>query len=279
MTATRTTILITGATDGHGRALAGHLAADGARVLLHGRDQTKLDRVAAEIATAHRLDEPPATVRADFADLADVRTLPAQVEQHTDRLDALVNNAGIGFGADDQRQTSADGYELRFAVNHLAGFDLTLRLLPLLQAAGGGARVVNVASIGQAPIDFDDVMLDHGYSGTRAYGQSKLAQITTGFSLAERLRATQVTVNSLHPATFMPTKIVHETGAASIDTVDAGQAATHRLVTDPALDGVTGKFYNRMDEARAHDSAYDTDVRQRLWHLSLNLTGAPEPHA
>jgi NAD(P)-dependent dehydrogenase (short-subunit alcohol dehydrogenase family) len=274
---TSKTILITGATDGHGRALAEHLAADGARIILHGRDQDKLDQTAADITSRHRLDEPPATVRADFADLAQVHALAGHLEQLTDRLDVLVNNAGIGAGATDQRAVSADGYELRFAVNYLAGFDLTLRLLPLLRAVGGGARIVHVASIGQQPVDFGDVMLEHGYTGRRAYGQSKLAQITSGLVLAERIPATQITVNSLHPATYMPTKIVHEAGVDSIDTIDAGQNATHRLVTDQELDGVTGRFYNQTREARANDAAYNTDIRQRLWRLSLDLTGAPDP--
>ncbi|MBO0844622.1 MAG: SDR family NAD(P)-dependent oxidoreductase [Nocardioides sp.] len=270
------TILITGATDGHGRALAEHLAADGARLLLHGRDQAKLDQSAAEIAERHGLDEAPVTVRADFADLAQVRALAEEIAGLIDRLDVLVNNAGIGFGATDQRDTSADGYELRFAVNYLASFDLTLRLLPLLHDNGDGARIVNVASIGQAPIDFDDVMLEHGYTGTRAYGQSKLALITAGFRLAQQLPAEQVTVNSLHPGTFMPTKIVREAGQDTVDSLEAGQNATHRLVTDPALDQVTGRFYNRSDVARAHESAYDAEVQRRLWQLSLDLTGTPD---
>jgi NAD(P)-dependent dehydrogenase (short-subunit alcohol dehydrogenase family) len=217
-------------------------------------------------------------VRADFADLAQVRALTGQVLALTGRLDALVSNAGIGSGAPASRgrAVSADGYELRFAVNYLAGFALTLGLLPLLRATGG-ARIVNVASIGQAPIDFDDVMIEKGYSGSRAYGQSKLAQITSGFTLAGLLPAAEVTVNSLHPATYMPTKMVLQEIGHSIDTLARGEAATRRLVSDPALAGVTGRFYDRKTETRAHPAAYDPEVQQRLWELSLDLTGIPDP--
>jgi NAD(P)-dependent dehydrogenase (short-subunit alcohol dehydrogenase family) len=195
----------------------------------------------------------------------------------TDRLDVFVSNAGVGSGAPDgrERQVSADGYELRFAVNYLAGFDLALRLLPLLQAAGA-ARIVHVASLGQAPVDFDDVMIERDYSGSRAYGQSKLAQITSGFTMAERLDPQAVTVNSLHPSTMMPTKMVVAEYGRSVDSLEEGEIATRRLVDDPELAAVTGKFFDRLREARVHESAYDPEVRRRLWQLSLQLTGAPD---
>jgi NAD(P)-dependent dehydrogenase (short-subunit alcohol dehydrogenase family) len=270
------TILITGATDGLGRALADGLAAEGAQLILHGRSHEKLELAAAEIARAHD-GSAPAIVVADLADLKQVRELGAQVADVTDSLDALVSNAGIGSGEPEgrMRRLSADGYELRFAVNYLAGFDLTLRLLGLL-AASPAARIVNVASLGQHPIDFDDVMLERHYSGARAYGQSKLAQITAGFVLAERLAASAITVNSLHPATYMPTKMVLEEIGHSIDTLQEGEAATRRLVSDPSLAGSSGRFYDRTEEARANAAAYDPQTRSRLWQLSLELTGAPD---
>src|SRR3954453_21366883 len=194
----RPTVLITGATDGLGRAVAERLAADGATLLLHGR---AADRLGA-IAGAGR------TLRADLSSLDEVRRLADEVAGATDELHVLINNAGIGTGRPDERtrQESRDGFELRFAVNYLAGFLLTLRLLPLLRRSAP-ARIVNVASLGQAPLDFDDVMLERDYSGGRAYSQSKLAQITFTTELAERLDGSGVTVNSLHPATYMPTKI------------------------------------------------------------------------
>ncbi len=269
------TILITGATDGLGRALAAGLADEGAQLILHGRSRDRLERLVAEIEQPGR--QATATVIADLADLKQVHDLSRQVSDVTDRLDVLVSNAGIGSGEPDgrTRRLSADGYELRFAVNYLAGFDLTLRLLPLL-AASPAARVVNVASLGQYPIDFGDVMLERHYSGARAYGQSKLAQITAGFVLAERLAAPAMTVNSLHPATYMPTKMVLEEIGHSVDTLEEGEAATRRLVSDPSLDNTTGRFFDRTEDTPANAAAYDPETRRRLWQLSLELTGAPD---
>src|SRR5690349_7946619 len=253
----RPAILITGATDGLGRALAGRLAADGATLILHGRDRRRLDRAADEIGGTAGTDRPR-TVLADLAELAQVRRLAADVQQATDRLDVLVSNAGIGGGEPDghDRRTSTDGYELRFAVNYLAGFLLTLELLPLLRASAP-ARIVNVASLGQHPLDFDDLMIEHGYSGPRAYSQSKLAQIMSGFELASRVPAAELTVNSLHPGTYMPTKIVLQEIGHSVDTVETGVNATARLAVGADVDGVTGRFFDRQREARADDQAYD----------------------
>ncbi|MGH8981948.1 MAG: SDR family NAD(P)-dependent oxidoreductase [Acidimicrobiales bacterium] len=267
------TILVTGATDGLGRALANRLAADGARLILHGRSPEKLHDTAQEIADRHG-SPLPTTLVADLAELAQVRRLAAEVAACTERLDVVVSNAGIGFGLPEgpDRATSKDGYELRFAVNYLAGFLLTLELLPLLRRSAP-ARIVNVASIGQHPVDFDNLMLERDYSGMRAYGQSKLAQIMSGFELAERVPADEVTVNSLHPATFMPTKMVLEEMGKSVDELDTGVASTHRLVVDPALDGITGQFFDRTSEARADPQAYDPAARDELWRRSLELVG------
>jgi len=266
-------VLITGATDGLGRALAHRLAADGAELILHGRDAGRLEQTADDIRDTHGVDRPR-TVRADLAELAQVRRLADEVRAGTDRLDVLVNNAGIGAGLPEgrERSTSADGYELRFAVNYLAGFLLTVELLPLLRASAP-ARIVNVASIGQSPVDFDDIMLEKDYDGWRAYRQSKLAQIMSGFELAAQVPADQVTVNSLHPATFMPTKMVLQEMGHHVDSLEDGVAATYRLVCDPALATVTGRFFDRTEEATANAQAYDPPARAELWRRSLALVG------
>ncbi len=150
----------------------------------------------------------------------------------------MISNAGIGGGRPDKptRQQSRDGFELRFAVNYLAGFLLTLRLLELLRRSAP-ARVVNVSSLGQMPLDFDDVMLEHDYDGTRAYCQSKLAQVTSANFLAARIPADQVSFNSLHPATHMPTKIVEHRDPGD-DSLETGIEAVLQLATGEELEGV-----------------------------------------
>jgi NAD(P)-dependent dehydrogenase (short-subunit alcohol dehydrogenase family) len=276
-------VFITGATDGLGRAVAGRLAAEGDRVILHGRNPDRLAQVAAEIA-AETSTEPPGTVVADLSVLSEVHTIADQLAEVTDHVDVLVNNAGVGGGRPDstERTLTVDGNELRFAVNYLAAFDLTMRSLPLL--AAGGGRIVNVASLGQAPLRFDDLTLAQGYDGWDAYGQSKLAMVTWGFTLAEKLDqqpgAGRITVNSLHPGTYMPTKMVLDNDIAEVDSLESGITATTRLISDPALATVTGRFYDRLREARSRwDMAYDPAVRARLWDLSLGLTGVTDPFA
>jgi NAD(P)-dependent dehydrogenase (short-subunit alcohol dehydrogenase family) len=268
-----TVVLVTGATDGLGRGVAERLAGEGAMVHIHGRDPERLAMAAAGIERATG-NGRIRTHLADLASLEQVRTLADEVARATDRLHVLVNNAGIGSGKPEltTRQESSDGIELRFAVNYLAGFVLTLRLLPLLRRSAP-ARIVMVASLGQAPLDFDDPMLEGDYDGKRAYSQSKLAQITFGVELAERLEGTGVTVNSLHPSTFMPTKMVLEQYGNPIDTLEAGVDATTRLAISPQLEGVSGRFFDRQEETAADGQAYDPEARARLWDLSTELSG------
>jgi NAD(P)-dependent dehydrogenase (short-subunit alcohol dehydrogenase family) len=251
-------VLITGATDGHGRGLAGECSRAGATVLVHGRSD---DRIA---ATVGELPAETRAYRADLALLDQVRRLAADLLEREERLDVLVNNAGIGFAG--ERELSQEGYELRFAVNYLAGFLLTRELLPLLERSAP-ARIVNVSSAGQWPIDFDDVMLEHGYSGMRAYCQSKLAQVMHVIDLSETLDPGRVTANCLHPATYMPTKMVKRPTSA----LEEGVEATLRLVADPALDGVSGKYFDGPREAAADPQAYDETARARLRELSERL--------
>jgi NAD(P)-dependent dehydrogenase (short-subunit alcohol dehydrogenase family) len=260
--------LVTGSTDGVGRVVALSLAETGARVLVHGRDAERGIRVVADIEKA---GGAATFFRADLGSLAEVRRLAAAVKAETARLDVLINNAGIGT-AGGVRQESADGFELRFAVNYLAGFLLTRRLLPLLKASAP-ARIVNVSSAGQQAIDFADVMLTRGYSGARAYCQSKLAQVMFTIDLADELAGTGVTATSLHPATYMNTTMVRRAGVTPVSTVEQGAEAILNLAVSPAIAGRSGLYFNGLRDARAHPQAYEAEARRRLRRLSLELTG------
>ena len=261
-------ILVTGATDGLGRGVAADLASRGATVLLHGRSPERLERTLAQLRDETG-SEKLRTYRADFASLAEVRAMAAEVAAHEERLDALVNNAGIGFLP--EREFSQDGVELVLQVDYLAGYLLTRELLPLIQASAP-SRIVFVASAGQAPIDFDDPMMDKGYDAGRAYCQAKLAQINQTMEMAARLDG-DVAVTALHPSTFMPTKILGP-GMDPRSTVQEGIDATVRLVADPELEGVSGVYFDVQDAARAMDQAYDPDAQRRLRELSEQLVGA-----
>jgi NAD(P)-dependent dehydrogenase (short-subunit alcohol dehydrogenase family) len=267
------TVFITGSTDGVGRYVATQLAIAGAKVLIHGRDSTRAAALSEEIRRAGGVE--PVFYQADLSSLAGVRQLADAVLADHKRIDVFVSNAGIGSqNGGPGRQTSADGYELRFAVNYLAGFLLAYRLLPLLKAAAP-SRIVNVASLGQHPVDFDDVMITKNYSGSRAYAQSKLSQIMFTIDLAEELRGSNVTVNSLHPATYMNTTMVRAGGITPISTVEQGGAAILHLVTGDDVADKTGLFFNGMNEAKANPQAYDAAARGRLRTLSRELTGLP----
>ena len=264
---TGATILVTGATDGLGRHIALELANKGATVLLHGRSRERRESVFEEIQRQTGSGGGSRYYLADLSSLSEVRGLAEQILSKYDRLDVLVNNAGI---IARERQETLDGVELTFAVNYLAHFLLTKLLLPLLKASAP-ARIVNVASAGQSPVDFHDVMLKRGYGGMKAYTQSKLAQVMFTFELAERLRGTGVTVNALHPATLMDTKMVRETFGRASSTVQEGTEAVLRLAASPELEGVTGRYFDGTREARASRQAYDVGARKSLWDLSEKL--------
>ena len=266
-------ILVTGSTDGLGEATARDLAAAGATVLLHGRGQERGDAAVREIREETSNDRLHYYL-ADFSSLEEVHRLADEVMADHDRLDVLVNNAGVGAGrrGETSRDLSRDGYELRLAVNYLAPFLLTRLLLPLVQRSAP-SRIVNVASAGQSPISFDDVMLERRYDGMRAYAQSKLALVMFTFDLAEELEDTGVTANSLHPASLMDTKMVFETFGSASSSVREGTDATVRLAISPELEGVTGRYFDGQREARADEQAYNPEARARLRRLSEELTG------
>ena len=260
-------VLITGATSGLGRYLAQQLASSGWQVLAHGRDPVRVADLSAELGGGAR------GFVADLASLGDVRDLAARIKADVPRLDVLVNNAAVGFGAPGEgRRVSADGHELRFAVNYLAPVLLTRLLVPLL-AASAPSRVLNVGSIGQVAFDPADAEFEHGYQGVEAYRRSKLALAAFSFDLAGELETAKVTVNCSHPATLMNTAMVSRSGITPVSTLEQGGEATMRLITDPALDGVTGQFFDGLKTARARPEAYDPRFRAMLREVTDRMLG------
>lgn len=261
------TILVTGATDGHGKALAERLARSGATLLIHGRDEGKGEQTIAEISKATGNDRLE-WYQADFSDLHQVHVMAERIREDHTQLHVLVSNAGIGLVP--QRQESKQGHELVFAVNYLAGFALIHELYPLLNqtAKFSPTRIVSVSSAGQSPIDFHDVMLTRNYDAGHAYRQSKLAQIMMTLDLAERCHDTNVAAVALHPSTYMNTKMVSN----PISTVDEGVTATTYLVNSPSSAAINGKYFNVLDEEHAHPQAYDAEARRMLRELSEELT-------
>jgi NAD(P)-dependent dehydrogenase (short-subunit alcohol dehydrogenase family) len=264
-------ILITGATDGIGKLTALQLARQGAHVLVHGRNGDKLASVVSELKEASANPNLEGFM-ADLSSLAEVRGLANDVLLKHPALDILINNAGVGTA---ESGLSPDGYELRLAVNYLAPFLLTHLLLPALKKAAP-SRIVNVSSAGQHPIDFDDVMLEKGADGMRAYCQSKLALIMFTIDLSARVKANRISVNSLHPGTYLNTNMVRRAGVTPWGDAQSGADAEVFLAVSPELESTTGHYFNQRAEARADPQAYDEKARSRLWELSLRLTGLKE---
>ncbi len=261
--------LVTGSTSGLGHEVALRLAAMGATVIVHGRNEQRGREVVDEITAA---GGEAAFYRADLASLAETRALAEAVLADFDRLDLLINNAGIsGAQGGGERMLTDDGHELVFQVNYLSHFLLTHRLLPRLEESAP-ARIVSVASVGQRALDFDDLMMDSDYSSGRAYSQSKLAQIMMTYEMAADLEPRGIVISALHPATFMPTRMMGP-GRQALSTIDDGATAVMQLAVSPALADATGVYYNSLEHAQANAQAYDDEARARLYRESLRLTG------
>ena len=260
-------VLVTGSTSGLGREVALRLGAMGWHVIVHGRSQERGLEVVDEINS-----QGPGNARfyrADLASFDQTREFGESLLRDYERMDVLVNNAGFG-SAPNERLVSEDGHEFRFQVNYLSTFLLTHMLMPRLRSSTP-SRIVNVSSLAQSPIDFDDVMIENNFSGGRAYGQSKLAQIMFTFDLDEELDGTDIMVNSLHPATYMPTGMVLRAGAQPRSTIDEGADAVMQLVVSDEIEG--GQFFRGLVPAQANAQAYDMQARASLKALSRELTG------
>lgn len=262
-------VLVTGSTDGLGREVARALAARGDHVIVHGRNVERGTALVDEIAKSAK--GSARFYAADFASLDAVRRLADEISRDYPRIDVLINNAGVWVQRDQGRLTSADGHELHFAVNYLAPYLLTYRLLPLVEK-GRDPRIINVSSRAQQPIDFANVMLTSGYEDVRAYAQSKLAQILFTVDLAADLRDKGIDVYALHPSSFMDTPMVTSRGAAPRSSVHDGvKTVMHVLATDAP----TGTYFSEQTPTTPHAQAADADARRQLRELSRKFTGVP----
>ena len=277
------TVLITGGTSGIGKATAIGLAALDARVAITGRDLGRAEAAAAEVRGATGNPDVDA-FGADLSSQAEVRRLAAEVLDSYRRLDVLVNNVG-GFWA--TRHVTADGLEHTFAVNHLAGFLLTDLLLDRLKASAP-ARVVTVSSGAQSTgkIDFGDLQGERGYSGSKAYDQSKLADVMFTYELARRLEGTGVTATVLHPGVVRtgfgaedPSwifKVLVPLWRPFMKTPQQGAATSIYLASSPKVEGVTGKYFANGRLRTSNKVSYDEGAAARLWQVSVGLVGLRE---
>ena len=260
-------ILITGATDGLGRALAFELASRGYTLILHGRNQEKGERLLEEILTK----SPNSLLyyyNANFESINQVKQLATQVLENHQTLNGLINNAGLGFEA--ERSMSIDGYEKVFQVNYLSTYILSQMLLPLLEKTTN-AHIINVSSGLHQPIDFNDPQITQNWTAMRAYAQSKLAQVTYTMALSKVLDPTLVRINALHPATAMPTKIVIN----HFDPQSSIQDGVNSLINlvENKDEKTQGKFFLETSESSPHQQALDKNAQQQLLELSKQLTG------
>lgn len=265
----RKTILITGATDGIGKQAAFELAHMGHAVLVHGRDETRAQRAVAEIQRAAKNPNVD-YVLADFASLADVRTLARHVSDNFPRLDILVNNAGVFM---QTRVLARDGYEMTFQVNHLAHFLLTNLLLDTLQQ-NAPARILHVSSgvHRSGKIEWDNLHGEKKYSGYEAYASSKLANVLFAYALAEKLRAVRVTSNALHPGVIR-TKLLRAGWGGGGNEVARGAETIVYCATAPELENVTGRYFDNRRQAESSAASHNKGLQRELWETSARLTG------
>jgi NAD(P)-dependent dehydrogenase (short-subunit alcohol dehydrogenase family) len=264
------TIFITGATDGVGKLVSLDLAKQNkdATIILHGRNKEKLQSTINAIKNKTDNNNIDGFI-ADFSALEDVRKLAQDILSKYDCINILINNAGAGFAA---ARYGKDGTETRMTVNYFAPFLLTRLLLPAIKKAAP-SRIVNVSSAGQSSIHFDDIMLNKNFDGIKAYTQSKLALMMFTIDLAEELKNDNVTVNALHPGTYLDTNMVNDAGITPLGTAQSGANAEIYLATSPDLKNITGKYFNVKHESKAHAQAYDSNARKKLKELSLKITG------
>jgi NAD(P)-dependent dehydrogenase (short-subunit alcohol dehydrogenase family) len=264
------TVLVTGASSGIGARTALELARMGARVLVHARDDANARRAADEIlASVPKADLIP--IAADLSSMSAVRGLAERVTRQTDRLDVLINNAGVYM---PDRIETEDGIETTFAVNHVAAFALTALLDDTL-ARSAPSRIVTVSSVAhfRGVIDFDDPGHKRHYDPYVAYASSKLANVLFSAEAAARFAGSGVTSNSLHPG-VIDTKLLRAgfPGQSGAD-VAVGAATPVYVASSPELADVSGRYFVNQHPAQASSLADDQELRIRLWEITERLSG------
>ena len=265
-------ILVTGSTGGLGRETALALAQAGDHVILHGRNEQRAQDVLRQIQEDGR--GSARFYRADLASLEETKSLAESILADYERLDALVNNAGVFIPGEDNRRTTDDGYELHFQVNYLAGYVLTNMLMPLLESSAP-SRIINVAS-GQRPLVFDDLQFEENYDGLQAYFRSKNAQIMMSYAMEPELSKRGITINSMFPSALMNTDMVKEAGFEPQSSVETGRDALLQLIND---DVGTGHFFNIFEVGEAIPQATDPDAQRKLLEASAALTSIRFPRS
>jgi NAD(P)-dependent dehydrogenase (short-subunit alcohol dehydrogenase family) len=270
-------VLITGATSGIGKATALELAEKGATVVIFARNKIKGENTIKEIADKSgnkKLD----LLIGDLSSLESVRMASEEFRKKYQRLDVLVNNAGIFI---NYRKTTSEGFEYTFGVNHLSHFLLTSLLLDILKSSAP-SRIINLSSEAQhnAQIDFNDLMSEEKFSGFKAYGQSKLANILFTYELSRRLEGTGVTVNAVHPGVVNThfgsdskgvIKVMLALFKPFLRSPRKGAETSVYLCKSPEVEGVTGKYFADCHEIRSNEESYDPEIARRLWEISVKL--------
>ena len=268
---------VTGATRGIGRATVGSLAELGATLILVCRRREDGERVSAELAESSPAPRA-AVVTADLSSQRSIRDAAAAIRARWPRLHVLVNNAGV---IPRSRETTVDGLEMQFAVNHLAYFLLTNLLLDHL-AAGAPARVVNVSSGSHqgGSIDFADLQSERRYDPVRVYGRTKLANVLFTYELARRVRDLGVTANCLHPGVIATGLLADYMNVPAVgDAPGLGESPAHGsetvvyLAASPEVEGVSGRYFVDQRESRSSPASYDERLQRRLWEESARLVG------
>jgi NAD(P)-dependent dehydrogenase (short-subunit alcohol dehydrogenase family) len=260
---TKKTILLTGATDGLGKLVAKKIAMKGAYLLIHGRNKEKGKRVVKELKELTN-NNNIVYYNADYASFQEVYDFGEEILSLHNQIDILINNVGIGAGTatNYNREISKDGMEMRFQVNYLSHVLLTEILLPVC-----ASNIINIASLGQEPVDFNNIMLEKNYDGYFAYKQSKSALIMYTYDLAERLKGSPVKANAIHPASLMPTKMVLDFLNYSQTTVEEGAEAVENIL----LTEESGQFYDGKKISRSISQTYNKEVRKMLKKVSYTL--------